>query len=112
MPIVKLSVVCAPLLVASALLVSGCATTDADSTAGMSPNKLYAEAKDELSAGAFDKAAVLFEKLEGRAAGTPLAQQAQLEKAYARYKAGESAEALAALERFMKLHPASPALDI
>ncbi len=77
----------------------------------MSPNKLYAEARDEMSAGAYDKAAVLFEKLEGRAAGTPLAQQAQLEKAYARFKAGEPAEALAALERFMKLHPASPALD-
>ena len=54
---------------------------------------------------------VLFEKLEGRAAGTPLAQQAQLEKAYAHYKANEPAQALATLDRFMKLHPASPAFD-
>ena len=96
---------------AAAIVVSGCATTEADRTANMSPANLYAEAKDELSAGAYDRAAVLFEKLEGRAAGTPLAQQAQLEKAYARFKGGETAEALAALERFMKLHPASPALD-
>ncbi|MEO6625559.1 MAG: outer membrane protein assembly factor BamD, partial [Burkholderiaceae bacterium] len=51
------------------------------------------------------------EKLEGRAAGTPLAQQAQLDKAYAQYKAGESAQAVATLDRFVKLHPASPALD-
>lgn len=50
-------------------------------------------------------------KLEGRAAGTPLAQQAQLEKAYAQYKAGEKAQAIATLDRFMKLHPASPAYD-
>jgi outer membrane protein assembly factor BamD len=50
-------------------------------------------------------------KLEGRAAGTPLAQQAQLEKAYAHHKAGEQAQAIATLDRFIKLHPASPALD-
>ncbi len=92
-------------------LLAGCASVDVDKTAGMSPNRLYAEAKDEMNAGSFDKAVTLLEKLEGRAAGTPLAQQAQLDKAYARYKSNEPAEALAALERFMKLHPASPALD-
>jgi len=50
-------------------------------------------------------------KLEGRAAGTPLAQQAQLDKAYAHYKAGEPVLAIATLDRFIKLHPSSPALD-
>lgn len=107
----KLSVVCVQWSVAAALVLSGCASKELDRTASMSPNKLYAEAKDELNAGAYDKAAQLFEKLEGRAAGTPLAQQAQLERAYARYKGSEQAEALAVLERFMKLHPASPAMD-
>jgi outer membrane protein assembly factor BamD len=82
-----------------------------DKTAGWSPNRIYAEAKDELNSGAYDKAIPLYEKLEGRAAGTPLAQQAQLDKAYAQYKDGEKAEAIATLDRFMKLHPASPALD-
>ncbi len=53
----------------------------------------------------------LFEKLEGRAAGTPLAQQAQIEKAYAQYKAGEKEQAHATLDRFIRLHPASPAID-
>ncbi|MEX1165649.1 MAG: outer membrane protein assembly factor BamD, partial [Hydrogenophaga sp.] len=61
--------------------------------------------------GNFDKAIALYEKLEGRAAGTPLAQQAQLEKAHAYYKAGEQAQALAVLDRFVRLHPASPAMD-
>jgi len=59
----------------------------------------------------WDKAVPLLEKLEARAAGTPLAQQAQLDKAYAQFKGGEQAQALATLERFIKLHPASPALD-
>lgn len=77
----------------------------------MSPNRLYAEAKDEMGASQWDKAIPLLEKLEARAAGTPLAQQAQLDKAYAQFKTGEQAQALATLERFVKLHPASPALD-
>ena len=108
----KLSVVYAWSLTGAALLLlAGCSTTPEDKTASWSPNKIYAEAKDELNAGGYDKAVTLFEKLEGRAAGTPLAQQAQLDKAYAQYKAGEAAQALATLDRFLKLHPASPALD-
>ncbi|HEX7890388.1 MAG TPA: outer membrane protein assembly factor BamD [Ramlibacter sp.] len=105
----KLSVF--PVLVAAALL-AGCASTkEEDKTATWSPNKIYAEAKDEMNGGAWDKAVPLLEKLEGRAAGTPLAQQAQLDRAYAHYKAGDQAQALATLDRFIKLHPASPALD-
>ncbi|HYD77434.1 outer membrane protein assembly factor BamD [Ramlibacter sp.] len=97
--------------VASLLLLAACSTVEEDKTANWSPNRIYAEARDELNAGAYDKAVPLLEKLEGRAAGTPLAQQAQLEKAYAHYKAGEQAQAMATLDRFMKLHPASPAID-
>ena len=108
----KLSVVPGWLVLsATAWLVAGCSTTKVDETANWSPNKIYSEAKDEADSGAFDKAVPLFEKLEGRAAGTPLAQQAQLDKAYAQYKAGERPGAVATLERFIKLHPASPALD-
>ena len=108
----KLSVVCNLLLATGALLVAGCSSAPpVDKTVGMSPNKIYAEAKEELSTGAYDKAIPLLEKLEGRAAGTPLAQQAQLDKAYAQYKNQEPAQALATLERFIRLHPASPALD-
>ena len=113
----KLSVVptASPLvatLCALSFMVAGCSTTTPpDKTATWSPNKIYAEAKDEASSGAYDKAIPLFEKLEGRAAGTPLAQQAQLDKAYAQYKGGEQAQAISTLNRFMKLHPASPAMD-
>ena len=106
----KLSVLPAAAIVAAAVLAA-CSSTPDDKTATWSPNKIYAEAKDELSSGAYDKAIPLFEKLEGRAAGTPLAQQAQLEKAYAHYKGGEQAQALSTLDRFIKLHPSSPAID-
>jgi outer membrane protein assembly factor BamD len=99
------------LALAVAALLAACASGPEDKTANMSPNKIYADAKEEMDAGAYDKAVPLFEKLEGRAAGTPLAQQAQLEKAYAQYKANDQAQALATLDRFLKLHPASPAVD-
>jgi outer membrane protein assembly factor BamD len=99
-----------PVLLAA--LLAGCsALKEDDKTATWSPNQLYSEAKEELSGGAYDKAIPLLEKLEGRAAGTPLAQQAQLDRAYAHYKAGDQAQALSTLDRFIKLHPASPALD-
>jgi outer membrane protein assembly factor BamD len=104
----KLSVV--PLL-ALAVLAAGCSSLDADKDAKASPNKIYADARDEVASGSYDKAIPLFEKLEGRAAGTPLAQQAQLEKAYAQYKSNDPASALATLDRFLKQHPASPAVD-
>ena len=96
---------------AAALVLSGCTSTPTDPTADWSPAKIYSEASDERAAGSLDKAISLYEKLEGRAAGTPLAQQAQLDKAYTHYKAGEQARALATIERFLRLHPASPALD-
>lgn len=97
--------------VLAAFLLAGCSTIEEDKTATWSPNKIYAEAKAEADGGAYDRAIPLYEKLEGRAAGTPLAQQAQLERAYAHYKANEPAQAQATLDRFIKLHPASPALD-
>ena len=102
----------AVLMMAVALVVSsGCSSTPKDETAAWSPDKLYAEARDELAAGNYERAAKLFERLEGRAAGTVIAQQAQIERAYVLYKSNEKAQALTALERFVKLHLTSPALD-
>ena len=98
-------------VVCMATLLAGCSSTKDDPTVNWTPERIYTEARDEVQAGGFDKAVPLFEKLEGRAAGTPLAQQAQIEKAYAQYKAGEKEQAHATLDRFMRLHPASPALD-
>lgn len=97
---------------AAVVVLAGCASSKpVDETANWSPNKIYSEAMDERQSGNFEKAVKLFEKLEGRAAGTPLGQQAELEKAYAHYKAGEQVQAIVTIDRFMKLHPASPALD-
>ena len=100
-----------PLGLSAAILLSACSPSNYDPTVNWSVDKLYSEAKDEMASGGYDKAIGLYEKLEGRAAGTPLAQQAQLDKAWAQYKTNEPIQAVATLDRFIKLHPASPALD-
>jgi outer membrane protein assembly factor BamD len=99
-------------VLALAVLLAGCSIfSSEDKEANANPQKLYADARDEMGSGNWDKAVPILEKLEGRAAGTPLAQQAQLEKAYAQYKGNDQAGALATIERFLKQHPASPAVD-
>jgi len=94
----------------AALGLVACDTTKDDSSK-WPPERLYTEAKEEAAAGAYEKAIKLYERLEGRAAGTVLAQQAQLERAYLLWKTRETAQALSTIERFLKLHPTSPAYD-
>jgi outer membrane protein assembly factor BamD len=107
----RLSTVPASLVLAAGLILSGCANNPKDPTASWTPEKIYSEARDEVNAGAWDKAIGYYEKLEGRAAGTVLAQQAQIDKAYAQFKTGSKIQAVATLDRFIRLHPTSPALD-
>ncbi len=108
---IGLSRVPATLCLVAGLILAGCSSTPKDITQGWSADRIYKEARDEVSAGAWDKAIGLFEKLEGRAAGTVLAQQAQIEKAWAQYKNNDKVQAVATLDRFMRLHPTSPAMD-
>jgi outer membrane protein assembly factor BamD len=82
-----------------------------DETAGWTPNKLYAEAKDAMAEGAYDKAIKFFEKLEARFPYGRYAQQAQLEVAYAYFRQSEPASAIAACDRFIRLHPNHPNVD-
>ena len=96
---------------ATTLLLSACESTPRDDSSRWTPERLYTEAKEEAANGNYDKAVKLLERLEGRASGSVLAQQAQIERAYYLWKSGEKAQALSTLERFIKLHPTSPALD-
>jgi outer membrane protein assembly factor BamD len=99
----------APALLCLALVA--CGSTPKDDTAQWTPERLYAEAKENAASGSYERAGKLYERLEGRAAGTVLAQQAQIERAYSLYRGGEKAQALSVLDRFIKLHPTSAALD-
>lgn len=82
-----------------------------DHTVGWSANKLYSEAKDELQSGNYELAIKYYETLESRYPFGRFAQQAQMEVAYAYYKQGETTSAIAAADRFIKLHPHHPNVD-
>ena len=96
-----------------ALLLPGCGLfgEKIDPTATWSANKLYSEAKDELNSGNYEQAIKYYESLEARYPFGRFAQQAQIEVAYAYFKQGEATSAVAAADRFIKLHPNHPAVD-
>jgi outer membrane protein assembly factor BamD len=98
-------------LTATALLGLGaCSTTKDDEMKG-SAEKLYADGKEDLDNGNWPSAIKALERVEGRAGGGILAQQSQLDLAYAHWKASEKPQAIATLDRFIKLNPSSPGLD-
>ena len=99
----------AALLTTLVLALGACSSTS--KVDGDNPEKLYADAKDDLNAGSYDKAIKTLERVEGRAAGTLLAQQALLDMAYAQWKSNERVQAIATIDRFIKLYPSSPAMD-
>lgn len=102
-----------PLLVLVTLGMAGCGLLpdEADETLSWSPSKLYSEAKDAMSEGAYDRAIKYYEKLEARFPYGRYAQQAQLEVAYAYYRQFEPASAISACDRFIRLHPNHPNVD-
>lgn len=64
-----------------------------------------------MGSGNYTKAVEYLEKLEARYPYGRYAQQAQIEIAYAYYKDGERASAIAAADRFIKLYPNHPNVD-
>jgi outer membrane protein assembly factor BamD len=73
--------------------------------------EFYRNAKAELDSGNYQGAVKLYEALEARYPFGRYAQQAQLDIAFAYYKEGDTAQATAAADRFIKLHPNHQVLD-
>jgi len=98
---------------AAGWLLGACALFpgEVDETRGWSASKLYAEARSELGEGNYQQAIKLYEKLESRYPYGRFAQQAQIEVAYAHFKDEDPALAIAAADRFIKLHPNHPSVD-
>ncbi|WP_028536573.1 outer membrane protein assembly factor BamD [Paludibacterium yongneupense] len=92
--------------------LSACATPDTyDETRGWTVERLYAEAHDELNSGNYTRAVKLYETLEARFPYGRYAQQAQMDIAYTEYRDNEPELAVAACDRFIKLHPTHPNID-
>src|SRR5204862_7168638 len=82
-----------------------------DPKSGWSTETPARDAKEALDGGQYDLAIKRYETLEARFPYGRYSQQGQLEIAYAYYKQNEQASAVAATERFVKLHPNHPDVD-
>ncbi len=96
-----------------ALLLSGCSMfgDKVNEQKNWTVEEFYKNAKNDLDSGNYAGAVKLYEALEARYPFGRYAQQAQLDIAYAYYKEGDTAQATAATDRFIKLHPNHAALD-
>ncbi len=86
-------------------LLFGCASNDLDKTDGWTAQRLYQEARSELSVGNYETAVSTYQKLSSRFPFGKFAQQGSLDVAYAHWKNGDSGLALASLDRYNKLYP-------
>lgn len=95
-----------------AVLSAGCGLlpTD-DDTKDWSARKFYTEASQALADGDYEQAIKYYEQLEARYPFGRYAMQSQLDVAYAHYRNNEPEAAIAAADRFIKLHPQNPHVD-
>ncbi len=101
----------AALLLAAALAGCGLFGDKADPKKDWQAAEFYAAAKEQFDNQSWEAAIKLYEQLEAKFPFGRFAQQAQIEIAYAYYKQGETAQAVSALEKFVKLHPNHPNVD-
>ncbi len=94
-------------------LLSACSwlPKDKEKSQNWSASKFYTEASTAMKEGDYEQAIELYEKLEARYPFGRYATQAQLDVAYVYYQYDEPESALAALDRFIKLHPRNSHVD-
>ncbi len=96
------------------LSLSGCALFGGNNS-GISSNwtleRLYTEAKTAMLRSNYIRAIQLYEFLETRYPFGVYGQQALLDLAYAYYRIGNSEQALATSDRFIRLYPQNPDVD-
>jgi outer membrane protein assembly factor BamD len=97
----------------AAALIAGCGTIkgEQDKTAGWSAERLYQDAKAEMSAGNWKDARTRLQAVEARYPLGGYAQQALIDQAYVNWKDEEPEQALAAIDRFQQQYPNHPGTD-
>ena len=107
------SFLAATALLLATTLLAGCGFfgDKLDAKKNWSVEEFYKNAREELDSGNYAGAVKAYEALEAKYPFGRYAQQSQLDIAYAYYKEGETAQAVAAADRFLKLHPNHPNAD-
>ena len=95
------------------MLLTGCGMIGdkLDPKKNWSVEEFYKNAREELDSGNYGAAVKAYEALEAKYPFGRYAQQSQLDIAYAYYKDNETAQSVAAADRFLKLHPNHPNAD-
>ena len=101
----------APILLAFVLAGCGLFADRIDPRKDWTAAEYYKAAKEEFDNRNWDPAIKIYEALESKFPFGRFAQQAQMEVAYAHYKLADTAQALSAIDKFLKLHPNHPNLD-
>ena len=98
------------LLIGVFLNLIACATDD-EKPQDLSEKQLYEQVQENLKDESFQLAVKNLQLLEARYPFGPYAEQAQLEIIYAHYRNFEPEAAIAAADRFIRLHPQHPNVD-
>ena len=104
---------CQILLIVAITLTAGCGYFQSQShkdreEARWPEDRLYFAAKDRLDSGSCTGAIEYYEKLQSRYPFGIYTQQSQLELAYCYYRTDDPGEAIATIDRFIKLYPSHP----
>lgn len=101
--------VLAAILLGLVVALAGCSREERDDT--RSAEEIYADAHGSLQGGNYERAVRLYRQLNTRYPFGRHAEQAQLDMAYAFYKARKPDEALSTLDRFIRTYPTHPNVD-
>jgi outer membrane protein assembly factor BamD len=89
------------------LAIGGCASGPDDDLviANQGAEELYKNAKQSMDSGNFNVAATTLSAIDSRYPFGPLSHQVQLDLIYTYYKVGKTEQALATIDRFVRLNP-------
>ncbi len=99
---------------AVAAVLAGCAgnkPVDELVNTNQTAQQSYNEAKSVLDSGLYSRAIELLKKMESQYPFGPVARQVQLDLIYAYNQSGDIKQALASIDRFIRLNPNHPDLD-
>lgn len=96
-------------------LTAGCMSSmfskEEEQTRDWSASQIYNKASKSLAEGNYETAIKYYDILEARYPFGKYAMQAQLDSAYAYYKDGDSDNAMASADRFIRTYPTNPYVD-
>lgn len=98
----------APVVLGAVITMTGCSSSDEEEqivVANMGAQQLYDSAKQSMEVGNFSAAAQTLSQLDSRFPFGPLSHQVQLDLIYSYYKSGKPEEAIANIDRFIRLNP-------